>query len=381
MATAEDLLRIMTQMQASQAQQQLQHEQLMAQLITQQQAQVPAPTVPRPAERPELRSELVPKFVTCPQFNGKAEQWEEFQFRLKRAIRSQSAVVQEEMSRVEGSETIINDTHDPGIDSDGVNASMETSACLFDILAQHVEGEALVIIKSVTDYHGFEAWRRLHRKYSPRTMARRLRLLMAVVNPGKIKSIGEIQASMNMWEERITQLETQFQEKAISEPLKVAIITSAVPNKVQDYIFSQPEKDPSYSAVREMILNFVARIADSGSNAMDIGAVDWQEQRDNWGGQWGQQQEEQWEEDQWMAMSPDQWGQQQEGYDGYAPTDTNGVQDHSNSICYTCNQKGHISPQRPKGKGKGGNSKGKGKVEKDFKEKATANFSPTEDGT
>jgi len=249
----------------------------------------------------------VPKFVTRPQFNGKAEQWEEFQFRLKRAIRSQSAVVQEEMSRVEGSETIINDTHDPGIDSDGVNASMETSACLFDILAQHVEGEALVIIKSVTDYHGFEAWRRLHRKYSPRTMARRLRLLMAVVNPGKIKSIGEIQASMNMWEERITQLETQFQEKAISEPLKVAIITSAVPNKVQDYIFSQPEKDPSYSAVREMILNFVARVADSGSNAMDIGAVDWQEQQ-QYGGQWGQYQEEQWEEDQWMAMSPDQIG-------------------------------------------------------------------------
>jgi len=34
MATAEDLLRIMTQMQAQQAQQQLQHEQLMAQLIT-----------------------------------------------------------------------------------------------------------------------------------------------------------------------------------------------------------------------------------------------------------------------------------------------------------------------------------------------------------
>ena len=53
------------------------------------------------------------------------------------------------MSRVEGSEHIINDEHDPGIDSDGVDASMETSACLLDILCQHVEGDALVIIKSV----------------------------------------------------------------------------------------------------------------------------------------------------------------------------------------------------------------------------------------
>ena len=357
MTPEERVTSILEAMQAQQAQQAQQHQQLMETLIAHAASatQAPAPAPPRAAERTEARSELVPKFITCPQFNGKLEQWEEFQFRLKRAIRSQSSTVQSEMTRVEGSEDIIND-EEPDIDSGGVNASMETSACLFDILCQHVEGDALVIIKSVVGYHGFEAWRRLHRKYSPRTLARRLRLLMAVVNPGKMKNVGEIQANLNMWEERINQLETQFKEKAISEPLKVAIITSAVPNKVQDYIFSQPEKDPSYAQIREMILTYSARMADSGPNAMDIGAVERQEQWDNWGNQWGQQQEDQWEEDQWMAMSPDQWGQQQ---DGYVPHDINGVQDHSNSICYTCNQKGHISPQCPKGKGKGENGKGK----------------------
>ena len=92
------------------------------------------------------------------------------------------------MTRVEGSEEVVDDDALP--ENGGVNASQETSACLFDILCQHVEGEALMIIKSVAGYHGFEAWRRLHRKYSPRTLARRLRLLMAVVNPGKMKSVG-----------------------------------------------------------------------------------------------------------------------------------------------------------------------------------------------
>ena len=196
---------------------------------------------------------------------------------------------------------------------------------------------------------------------------------MAVVSPGKMKNVGEIQANLNMWGERMNQLETQFKEKAISEPLKVAIITSAAPNKAQDYIFSQPEKDPSYAQIREMILTYSARMADSGSNAMDIGAVERQEQWDNWGSQWGQQQEDQWEEDQWMAMSPDQWGQQQ---DGYVPHDINGVEDHSNSICYTCNQKGHISPQCPKGKGKGKNGKGKGKGGKGFQGKGYGQFQP-----
>ena len=162
MATAEDMMVIMKQMQASQAQAAEQHAQLMAQLIDAKK------TVPR-HEKPESRSELIPKFVQVPHFNGKAEQWEEFQFRLKRAVRSQSAVVESEMTRVEGSETIIDDEEDweNGDPGSGVNASLETSACLFDILTQHVEGEALVIIKSAPHYHGFESWRRLHRKYSP----------------------------------------------------------------------------------------------------------------------------------------------------------------------------------------------------------------------
>ena len=112
MADAESrLTSLLEAMQAQQAQQALQHQQLIEALIAKAATATPAPAPTRAVERPESRSELVPKFITRPQFNGKAEQWEGFQFRLKRAVRSQSAVVQEEMSSVEGSEKIINDTH------------------------------------------------------------------------------------------------------------------------------------------------------------------------------------------------------------------------------------------------------------------------------
>ena len=57
------------------------------------------------------------------------------------------------MSQVEGEETVVDD--DPM-----VNVSKETSVTFFDILCQHVEGEALMVIKSVEGFHGFEAWRR-----------------------------------------------------------------------------------------------------------------------------------------------------------------------------------------------------------------------------
>ena len=85
-------------------------------------------------------------------------------------------------------------------------------------------------------------------------------------------------------------------------------------------------------------------------------------------------QEDQYEEEPWN----DQWGEQQ---DGSIPYDVNGAQDHSNSICYSCNQKGHISFNCPKGKGKGKMARAKERAVKVFREKAMAHTSPLEDGT
>ena len=69
------------------------------------------------------------------------------------------------------------------------------------------------------------------------------------------------------------QLETQFDEKKISDPLKVAIVTSALPNKVQDHIFSQASsKDPTFDQVKELILLYVARMENCGGpTPMDVG--------------------------------------------------------------------------------------------------------------
>ena len=198
---------------------------------------------------------------------------------------------------------------------------------------------------------------------------------MAVVNPGKMKSVGEIQANLNMWEERISQLETQFKEKTISEPLKVAIITSAVPNKVQDYIFSQPEKDPSYAQIKEMIIRSSSRMADNGPNAMDIGAVERQEQWDNW--ERNGWQEDQREEDQWQG---DQWDNSKTALFLTMSTVSRTIPTPS-AIHATRRAIFHPSAQREKEKGK--MARAKERVENDFKEKATAtaNFSPKEDGT
>ena len=104
---------MLEQMRSQQQQQQQQHEAMMQRLVDQQAAQTPIGSREQnlgdPAARAEGMSELIPKFISCPQFNGKPENWEDFQFKFRRAIRSQSATAHTEMSKAEGSETVVND--------------------------------------------------------------------------------------------------------------------------------------------------------------------------------------------------------------------------------------------------------------------------------
>ena len=120
-------------------------------------------------------------------------------------------------------------------DETDLQSSDETSATLFDILCQHVDGDALMILKSVVGCRGFEAWQRLHRKYNPKTLARGLRLLMAVVNLGSLKNVGDVEAGITLWEEKVKQLASQFKEE-LSDKMKMAILTNAMPSGVKDHV-------------------------------------------------------------------------------------------------------------------------------------------------
>ena len=178
MAASDDLIRIMMQMQEQQARQQIQHEQLMGQPINQQTAQAQAQGLaqaPTAAPAEWQRERLVAKFFQCQQFSGKQERWADFAFRFKRAVRSQSTHMYDDMTRAESAEAM--GSHE------GLGVPPEMSATLYDILCQHVDGEALMVMKAVKDCNGLAAWQALCRKYNPVTFARRLRLLTNVVMP------------------------------------------------------------------------------------------------------------------------------------------------------------------------------------------------------
>ena len=72
---------MLEQMRSQQQQQQQQHEAMMQRLVEQQAAQTPIGSREQkpgdPAARVEGSSELIPKFISCAQFNGTPENWED----------------------------------------------------------------------------------------------------------------------------------------------------------------------------------------------------------------------------------------------------------------------------------------------------------------
>ena len=102
-----------------------------------------AAAAPAAAPAEWQRERLVAKFFQCQQFSGKQEHWADFAFRFKRAVRSQSTHMYDDMTRAESAEAMGSD--------EGLGVPPEMSATLYDILCQHVDGEALMVMKAVRD--------------------------------------------------------------------------------------------------------------------------------------------------------------------------------------------------------------------------------------
>ena len=97
------------------------------------------------------------------------------------------------------------------------------SRALYDMLCQLCTGEALGVIKPVSDMEEIRAWQKIYQKYNPKTMAREIRLLCEVTNPPKTKSPKDIDVNVHASEEKMKTLETQLEQK-LSNGMKISIL-------------------------------------------------------------------------------------------------------------------------------------------------------------
>ena len=98
---------------------------------------------------------------------------------------------------------------------------------LYYLLAMLLTSRALVELKQVDVGNGLEAWRRLVRRYEPRTRNRQLILLQHVMQPDLDGSGAEVVDKLNQWEHSVRLYERAATTEMVDD-LKIAVMLKSV---------------------------------------------------------------------------------------------------------------------------------------------------------
>lgn len=90
------------------------------------------------------------------------------------------------------------------------------------------EGEAFTIVRSAGQNCGFEAWRRLVRRYDPSTGERRRTMLRHILNPNKCAKLEELSSAIESWEEQVRQYESRRRSDGtrhqLDQEIKISVL-------------------------------------------------------------------------------------------------------------------------------------------------------------
>jgi hypothetical protein len=227
------------------------------------------------------RACLDTKAMRIRDFDGSQSSWDQWVHSFKSAIRSCSPEVLAAMELAEkGAEDATDDCICLG-DAAGIKMSGE----LYNILGQYCTGEALTVVRGVQSFEGFLVWQKLFKKYSPRKMARTIRLISECTGPKLVKEIKDVDGAITNWESKVKRLATECGQ-TLSETMQIAILTGMMPASIQDFVYMNVDETTKYKAivdrVRVWVGNKVAML--SGPTPMEIGQVEdyWWDEQEDW---------------------------------------------------------------------------------------------------
>lgn len=298
-------------------------------------------------------------FRGLPKFDGKDDRWMEWHGKFMGLVTERSPGMARAMrwAAEQVTEATLDDIQayleEGGEERDPENVQDDLerwSAALKNRLVQGLEGAAYVVQSAVEGSNGFETWRRIVRKYDPKTPTRAMQLMVRVMVPGKLRKNEDIGTAIARWEAKLVALERDYQER-VSERMRIGILISMVPDDLQEMLLQQAEHFTEYRLAREKVMTLVdTRMKLKDPNAMDVGNVS--------GNYWGHAVDPGYgaEDSEWNGFGEDS------GYEEYSCVDSVGK---GAAQCYRCMGFGHMAAQcaTPKGMSKGGGKdSGKGSV-------------------
>lgn len=206
--------------------------------------------------------------------------WGEWSFDFKTALGAQSVELKAYLQGIERQTEVIKYARAVAMDeerAEKVNLE-KLSAELYEMLVMMTEGEAKLIVKACIAGDGLEAWSRLQKHYSKRTVARLLRLHREVMYP-KQAELGQLVTAIMEWEDKWRRMEVEMNVKdKIPEIWKMGAFLELCPVEVQNLIFQNlNEIGEDYGALMQKVVSFVSnKVASNSSQGpvpMDVGGV------------------------------------------------------------------------------------------------------------
>ena len=149
---------------------------------------------------------------------------------------------------------------DPEIDPDvGIPGLADKCDQLYRVLSSLTSGESgdLVVGCANLGASGFEAWRRLNRRWDPVTAGRKRNILRAILNPERTKTWEGVRPAIEQLDDLIRRYEARKNEsgarEVLSDDIKCTAIELLVPQDLEKHLILNKSRLTNYSLIKQEI--------------------------------------------------------------------------------------------------------------------------------